>query len=296
MSGEEVIAGRFELLAPVAHGNMGEVYQARDRETGETVAVKLIWRRRSGEQVSLTEADKNAERFAREVRIMSRLSSRNLPRTMAGGLDGDRPYLAMQYIDGVTLGALLTENGQLAVAWVAAIGAQIASGLDAAHRAGVVHRDLKPSNIMIDSDGVVKVLDFGVGLILDDVDGPRLTSSDVTVGTARYMAPEQASEGGTITAAVDLYALGCVLYQMLTGAPPFDGGTSYQVLSQHVNQPPTPVGMLRGEVPAEFDALITRLLAKSPADRPGTDTEVVEILTRITEGAKLAPAARVPGV
>jgi tRNA A-37 threonylcarbamoyl transferase component Bud32 len=296
MGGGEVIAGRFELLAPVARGNMGEVYQARDRDTGETVAVKLIWRRRSGEQVSLTEADKNAERFAREVRIMARLSSRNLPRTVGGGLDGDRPYLAMEYIDGVTLDDVLRENGQLPVAWAAAIGAQIASGLDAAHRAGVVHRDLKPSNVMISSDGVVKVLDFGVGLILDDVDGPRLTSSDVTVGTARYMAPEQAIEGGTVTAAVDLYALGCVLYQMLAGAPPFDGGTTYQVLSQHFNQQPTLVRTLRGEVPAELDALITRLLAKSPADRPGTDTEVVEILTRITEDAKGAPAARVPGV
>ncbi|HEX7163114.1 MAG TPA: serine/threonine-protein kinase, partial [Trebonia sp.] len=249
MSGAEVVAGRFELLAPVARGNMGEVHQARDRETGETVAVKLIWRRRSGEQVSLTEADKNAERFAREVRIMARLSSPNLPRTIAGGLDGDRPYLAMEYIDGVTLDDVLKENGQLPVAWAAAVGAQIARGLDAAHRAGVVHRDLKPSNVMIGKDGVVKVLDFGVGLILDDVDGPRLTSSDVTVGTARYMAPEQASEGGVITAAVDRYALGCVLYQMLAGAPPFDGGTTYEVLNQHVHQPPTPVATLRGEVP-----------------------------------------------
>ena len=116
---------------------------------GETVAVKVIRRRRSGEEVSLTEADKNAARFEREVRIMKRLSSPNLPRTIAGGLDGDRPYLAMEFIDGVTLSSLLDENGQLPVSWAAAIGAQIARGLDVAHKAGVVHRDLKPSNVML---------------------------------------------------------------------------------------------------------------------------------------------------
>ena len=132
MSGPEpeVIAGRFELLGPLARGNMGEVYRARDLADGDTVAVKLMRRRRSGEQVSLTEADKNAARFAREVRIMRRLSSENLPRTIDGGLDGDLPYLAMEYIAGDTLDTLLAEadDGLLPVAWAAAIGAQIATG------------------------------------------------------------------------------------------------------------------------------------------------------------------------
>src|ERR1017187_7778904 len=181
MSGTEVIADRFEVLGPQARGNMGEVHRARDLETGEIVAVKLIWRRRSGEEVSLTEADKNAARFEREVRIMQRLSSLNLPRTIAGGLDGDRPYLAMEYIDGITLSELIDESGQLPIGWAAAIAAQTDRGLDAAHRAGVVHRDVKPSNIMLATSGVVKVLDFGVGLILDDVDGGhQLTSTDAT--------------------------------------------------------------------------------------------------------------------
>src|ERR1039458_2596154 len=253
MSGTEVIADRFEVLGPQARGNMGEVHRARDLETGEIVAVKVIRRRRSGEEVSLTEADKNAARFEREVRIMARLSSPNLPRTIAGGLDGDRPYLAMEFIDGVTLSSLLNENGRLPVAWAAAIGAQIAQGLDAAHKAGVVHRDLKPSNVMLAADGLVKVLDFGVGLILDDVEGgPRLTSSDVTVGTARYMAPEQATQHAAVTGAVDLYALGCVLYEMLTGAPPFDDGSTYEVLKRHIEQQSLPVSELRGE----FDAAL----------------------------------------
>ena len=292
MSGADVIAGRFEILGPQARGNMGEVYRARDLETGDTVAVKVIRRRRSGEEVSLTEADKNAARFEREVRIMKRLSSSNLPRTIAGGLDGDRPYLAMEFIDGVTLSSLLDENGPFPASWAAAIGAQIARALDVAHKAGVVHRDLKPSNVMLGTDGLVKVLDFGVGLILDDIDGgPRLTSSDVTVGTARYMAPEQATQHATVTGAADLYALGCVLYEMLAGAPPFDGDSMYEVMNRHIEQKPLPVRELRGDVPEALDAVITRLLEKDPADRPGTAAEVVELLVPIA----LVPGPGIPG-
>jgi tRNA A-37 threonylcarbamoyl transferase component Bud32 len=287
MNGSDVIAGRFEILGPLARGNMGEVHRARDLQTGETVAVKMILRRRTGEAVSLTEGDKNAARFMREVRIMSRLSSPNLPRTVAGGIDDDLPYLAMEYLEGTTLAWLLDENGRLPVPWAAAIGAQIATGLAAAHRAGVVHRDLKPSNVMVTTGGVVKVLDFGVGLILDDVDGARLTSSDVTVGTARYMAPEQARQS-PITGAADLYALGCVLYEMLAGAPPFDGTTTYELLNQHAVQEPTPVTTVRSEVPAELDALISQLLEKDPANRPADAAEVAEVLRPI---ALAAPAA-----
>ena len=192
MNGAEVIAGRFVIVRPLARGNMGQVCEALDERTGEKVAVKTMLRRRNGELVSLREADKNALRFQREVRIMSRLHSDNLPRIIDGGLDGDQPYLAMEYVPGMTLADLIAKEDRLRVAWAAAIGAQIAAGLAVAHRASVVHRDLKPSNVMITPDGVVKVLDFGVGLILDDVDGEPLTSSGVTLGTARYMSPEQA--------------------------------------------------------------------------------------------------------
>ena len=113
----------------------------------------------------------------------------------------------------------------------------------------------------------MKVLDFGVGLILDDVDGGRLTNSNETVGTARYMAPEQATQRN-ITAAVDLYALGCVLFEMLVGAPPFDGELQYEILNKHIRQQPTPVSMLRGEVPTGLEAVVARLLEKDPSKRP----------------------------
>ena len=171
------------------------------------------------------------------------------------------------------------------MAWAAAIAAQIATGLDAAHRAGVVHRDLKPSNLMLARSGLVKVLDFGVGLILDDVDGGRLTNSNETVGTARYMAPEQATQRN-ITAAVDLYALGCVLFEMLVGAPPFDGELQYEILNKHIRQQPTPVSMLRGEVPTGLEAVVARLLEKDPANRPGTAAEVAELLLPFAQPAE----------
>ena len=130
---------------------------------------------------------------------------------------------------------------------------------------------------MLASSGLVKVLDFGVGLILDDVDGGRLTNSNETVGTARYMAPEQATQRN-ITAAVDLYALGCVLFEMLVGAPPFDGDLQYEILNKHIGQQPAPVSRLRGEVPAGLEAVVARLLEKDPANRPGTAAEVAELL------------------
>ena len=153
MDGSESDRGPVRASRATRARRHGRGPPARDLETGDTVAVKrLLRRRRSATPVSLTEADANAARFMREVRIMARLSSPNLPRTIAGGLDGDQPYLAMEYIDGVTAVVTLlaeADDGRLPVAWAAAIAAQIATGLDAAHRAGVVHRDLKPSNVML---------------------------------------------------------------------------------------------------------------------------------------------------
>ena len=290
MNGAEVIAGRFAIVRPLARGNMGQVCEALDELTGEKVAVKTMLRRRNGELVSLREADKNALRFQREVRIMSRLHSDNLPRIIDGGLDGDQPYLAMEYVPGMTLADLIAKEDRLRVAWAAAIGAQIAAGLAVAHRASVVHRDLKPSNVMITPDGVVKVLDFGVGLILDDVDGEPLTSSGVTIGTARYMSPEQA-KAGAVTPATDLYALGCVLYEMLTGASPFDGETAYELMSQQVEQAPLPVSSLRSEVPEALGQLVSRLLEKDPANRPADADEVAAALRPFV----LASGTPVPG-
>lgn len=199
----ETVAGRFRLRGAIDCGNMGEVHRAEDLQVpegavGRMVAVKLILRHRSGAIVDTRADAKAVARFAREVRIMRRLEDANLTRIIDGGVDdaqAGRPYLAMELLDGDTLGDLIDEESQLPISWAAAIGAQIASGLSAAHSAEVIHRDLKPRNVMLTRGGVVKVLDFGMGRIADDPDEARLTSTGVAVGTARYMAPEQFKAG-----------------------------------------------------------------------------------------------------
>jgi len=155
MSGSDRIAGRFLTAGPVGRGNMGEVYRARDEQTGEDVAVKLIRRTRTGGDIETrpSQAARLLARFERELRIMERLRHPNLPRTIDGGFDGDVPYLAMELIDAATLRHVLDERDRLHVHWAATIGVQIADALTAVHQAGVVHRDLKPSNVMLTSDG-----------------------------------------------------------------------------------------------------------------------------------------------
>ena len=281
---QALVDGRFRIGQVIGRGNMGEVHRAEDVHAPEgaperTVAVKTILRRRTGTQIDTGSETKAAQRFSREVRIMRRLRHPNLTHLVAGGIDEQAalPYLAMEFLDGEPLRDLIEEESQLPVAWAAAIGAQIAAGLAAAHAAGVVHRDLKPTNVMLTQGGTVKVLDFGMGSIVDDPDQTRLTSTGVSVGTARYMAPEQC-QAKEVTQAADLYALGCVLYEMLVGVPPFTSESAYELADRHVHHQPAPVRAIRGEVPAELARLVERLLAKDPADRPADAVTVRDAL------------------
>ncbi|MGW2799529.1 protein kinase domain-containing protein [Streptomyces sp. NPDC001269] len=282
--GHELIDGRFRIGRVIGKGNMGEVHRAEDLQAPEggaerTVAVKTILRSRTGALIDTGADTKAVERFAREVRIMRRLDHPNLTRLIAGGVtqDGGLPYLAMEFLDGETLRDLIMEEGQLPLSWVAAIGAQIANGLATAHAADVVHRDLKPANVMLTRGGTVKVLDFGMGRIVDDSDEARLTSTGVSVGTARYMAPEQ-FKARLVTQAADLYALGCVLYEMLVAVPPFTSESPFELAAKHLDEVPTPLAVIRSEIPAELIRLIERLLAKDPADRPADAAEVRDAL------------------
>lgn len=286
----ELVAGRFRLLRAIGKGNMGEVYRAEDLQAGpgdpyRVVAVKLILRSRHGTSLDSIDDLRSVDRFAREVRIMRRLADHpNLPRTIDGGVDDSGlPYLAMELLDGELLKDLASENPQLPVPWVAALGAQIANGLAAAHAVDVVHRDLKPANVMLLRGGRVKVLDFGMGRIVDDTDQARVTSSSVTVGTARYMAPEQFSSAA-VTQAADLYALGCILFELLTGNPPFVETNALDLALKHQNEPVPPVTMIRGDVPKDLARLVERLLAKDPADRPADAVAVREALLPLAVG------------
>lgn len=282
----EDVAGRFRLGGMIGRGNMGEVHSAEDLQAPEgaadrKVAVKTILRRRSGDSIDTRTDTKAVDRFDREVRIMRKLTDHpNLPRIIDGGVDESNdglPYLAMELLDGHSLSDLIAEQPQLPVDWVAAIGAQISAGLAAAHKVGVIHRDLKPGNVMLTRGGVVKVLDFGMGRLIDDPGTGNLTSTGVTVGTARYMAPEQ-FEASRVTPAADLYALGCGLYEMLTGHPPFVEQSAFELATKHVNDDPPPLRLIRKDIPESLARLVERLLAKSPADRPADAIAVRDAL------------------
>jgi len=293
-----LVANRFRLLAPIGTGNMGEVYRAEDVAAADgedrVVALKRILRSRSGVIIDSRSDLKAVQRFQREVRIMRRLRHPNLTRIIAGGVDEQdgRPYLAMELLDGELLSDLVAEQPELPIAWVAALGAQIADGLAAAHAAMVVHRDLKPGNVMLLRGGMVKILDFGIGRIIDDTEADGLTSTGVTVGTARYMAPEQFLSAA-VTQAADLYALGCVLFELATGYPPFRGASAHELGDKHINDEPPKVSMLRSDVPEDIVRLIDRLLAKEPADRPADAVSVREALLPYALG-ETSPAP-VPG-
>jgi serine/threonine protein kinase len=262
----ELVDGRWRLGSLLGRGGMGEVWRAVDETTGQPVAVKVLHGRLSADPELLA-------RFAREIETGRRIHHDNAVRVLGGGrLEDGRPYLAMELLVGRPLAGLLHERGPLPWPVAVTVGRQIAAGLDAAHAAGVVHRDLKPENVMvsIDDDGAwrVKVFDFG----LSSVGGAgTLTAADVRLGTPTHMSPEYIVEGTTGPAG-DFYALGVVLYEMLTGTVPFTG-RGYQILQGHVSKAPPPVGAAC-DAPPQVCAAVHALLEKDPDRRPSSGAAV----------------------
>ena len=228
-----VVDGRYQLDRPLGAGAMGEVWAARDKAVGRSVAVKLLSLPFAGR-----EAQRRRERFKRECGITAKLSHPGIPVVYDFGTceQTGMPYLAMQLIDGPTLTAFLKNHSPLATPAAAAICAQVCSALAAAHDAGLVHRDLKPDNIMISAHGTVFILDFGVAAV-EEPGAARLTVTGAVVGTAAYMAPEQA-EAGTVTHRTDLYAVGCIAYEILASQPVFSAPTQNAMMRCHIEQPP----------------------------------------------------------
>ncbi len=269
---------------------MAEVWQGLDERLDRPVAVKVLDRRALEDPTVVA-------RFDREARAVARLTHPSIVSVYDVGVDDDMPYLVMELVHGQSLAALIG-GGPISVDDAVDVAVQVCDALQTAHDAGVVHRDVKPANILIAPNGTVKVCDFGIARVSQATQA-GLTRSHVTVGTAEYMAPEQAS-GGPVDARTDLYALGCVLYAMLTGNPPFHGDNALGVMWQHVNQPVPPVASLRRDVPGALGELIGRLLAKNPESRPATAHEVRERLTRLatrpTRSTGAAAAAAVAAV
>ncbi|MEW2285135.1 protein kinase [Streptomyces sp. NPDC047841] len=262
MSGVDVRgwpAGRYQLRDLLGSGAMGEVWRADDRLLGRPVAVKLL----------RTDEAADVERFRLEARTAGRLNHPNVVGVYDFGSHHGRLYLVMELVDGWSLAQERSLRGAVDPREAAVLAAQVASGLAAAHRQGVIHRDVKPANVMLSADRTAKIADFGIARFADEA-AAGLTATGKIVGTADYLAPERAL-GRPAHPASDVYSLGCVLYELLTGRPPFRGTTPLAVVRQHVDAAPPPPVRLRPGVPQELSDYVLLLLAKEPAHRPTAD-------------------------
>ncbi|MCO6008859.1 serine/threonine protein kinase [Actinoallomurus purpureus] len=267
-----VLADRYELLSPLGRGGMGQVWEGEDRQLERRVAIKLLT---EDTLAGHSRPDELARRFAREAAVTAGLRHPGVPAVHDAGTYDGGLFLVLELITGRTLGDLIAEEGPLPLPWAAGIAAQVAAVLAAAHERGFIHRDIKPQNVMITGDGAVKVLDFGVAALTDQATISRLTRTGQPIGTPAYMAPEQL-RGLPATPRTDLYALGCLLYEMLAGDPVFDAGSPAELMHRQLEQSPAP--LRRDDLPAAIDALIGLLLEKDPARRPATARETYDRL------------------
>jgi eukaryotic-like serine/threonine-protein kinase len=271
--GRRTLAGRYRLEQVIGRGGMSTVYRATDSVLARTVAVKILLAGLADEDPAYV------ARFQREARAAAALRDPAVVSVYDVGVDDGTRFIVMEHVDGRSLATLLKGGKPLPVDEALGIGEQVAKALGAAHRAGIVHRDIKPANVMVAGNGTVKVLDFGVARMLD---GTTITQAASVLGTAAYMAPERAlGEAGD--ARSDIYSLGCLLYAMLSGAPPFRAEHAAAMLHQHVNSRPPPVGELQAGVPPELDTLVADMLAKAPRDRPQSAERVGERLAAMAE-------------
>ncbi|MFJ9173865.1 protein kinase [Streptomyces sp. NPDC102360] len=275
--------GRYELTRELGRGGMGVVWAAYDRERGREVAVKLLLPR--GREAELSTLER---RFLREARLTSRLRHPGIPVVHDHGSHKGELYLVMDLVSGCALDAVLAKGGPLLVERAADIARRIAEVLAYAHGEGVVHRDLKPSNAMITSNHEVKVLDFGVAAALEPQPGEtRFTAANATPGTVVYMAPEQAV--GETAPASDLYSLGCVLYELLAGAPPFTDASPFMLYHRHAHDPVPSLAGLRPEVPHSLCEFVEVLLEKKPENRPASAAEAAALLAAWSPAQAPAP-------
>lgn len=272
-AGEKRQIGPFQLDKKLGVGGMGIVYQGTYLKNGAKVAVKVLAPDLSGDP-------KVAARFDREMEILKKLKDPNIVRYYGGSSTGTQRYYAMELVTGGSLDRVLRKEGKLPWEKVVEYGIQIAKALEHAHREGVIHRDLKPGNLLLTDKGVLKLSDFGIAR---DTQATALTAAGKTVGTMAYMAPEQITGKKPVNARTDLYALGCVLFELLTGRTPFASETQPEMLFKHIDQVPPKVREFNPDCPVWLEELIDELLEKEPEDRPFDALDVQVKLEKVKQ-------------
>jgi serine/threonine protein kinase len=275
---------RYRILEVLGAGGMGVVFKAEHRLMERTVALKVLSRK-------LIERPSAIERFRLEVKAAARLGHANIVTAYDAEQAGDSHFLVMEFVAGSALDRLLAQQGPLPVSHACAVAQQVALGLQHALERGMVHRDIKPANLMLAAQGQVKILDFGLArFVSETVPVEALTQSGTVVGTPDYIAPEQALEPRTADIRADIYSLGCTLYHLLAGRPPFAGGTVMQKLIAHRERMPEPLTGRRPDVPSQVLAVLDRLLAKEPARRYQAPAEIARALAPFAEPPLLPPS------
>jgi serine/threonine-protein kinase len=267
-------AGRYEVKDILGVGGMGMVFRAMDGELGEMIAIKTL------KQEFLSQDPTALERFKSEIRLARRISHRNVVRTHDLGEHAGVYYITMEYVEGKSLKELIRARGRLPVNVALSVGKQLARALEVAHEQGIIHRDIKPQNMVVEPDGVLKVMDFGIARLAARPAESGMTQAGAIIGTPEYMAPEQLSTP-EVDHRVDIYAAGCVLYECVTGKPPLTADTPYQLVAKLLEDTPDAPRSRNSEVPAALDALIMGALSKDPAKRPQTATELHDRLAAI---------------
>jgi beta-lactam-binding protein with PASTA domain/tRNA A-37 threonylcarbamoyl transferase component Bud32 len=279
MTAARTFGGRYEVLERVGAGGMAEVYRARDELLGRDVAVKVL-SERFARDLSFV------ERFRREAQSAANLNHPNIVSLYDYGSDNGTYFIVMEYIDGRPLDDIIRREGVLLPERAAEIASDIAEALHKAHGGGLVHRDIKPSNVMITSGGQTKVTDFGIARAVASDGEQTVTQTGMVIGTASYLSPEQA-QGNPVDARSDVYSLGCVLYEMLTGSPPFQGESPLAIAYKHVREDPPPPSHANPDVPAALDAIVMKALAKNPENRFSSALEMKHDLDRYLGGQQV---------